>query len=97
MIAEMGALELVEPKPKLASMRPRSDDRGNHSGLGAADLVDQASMRPRSDDRGNEKNHEHHGSRQPASMRPRSDDRGNHPPRRHGEWRTRSFNEAAIR
>ena len=61
-----------------ASMRPRSDDRGNIFPLGIEQGRWAASMRPRSDDRGND----HDGIRGcggkfHASMRPRSDDRGN--------------------
>ena len=61
-----------------ASMRPRSNDRGNADAT-AKTITDRvASMRPRSNDRGNPG---HYRGFAPAgvvaSMRPRSNDRGN--------------------
>ena len=38
-----------------ASMRPRSNDRGNVTGNGQLTIYQGASMRPRSNDRGNDK------------------------------------------
>ena len=53
MIAEM--LEIIAGGTIFlpASMRPRSDDRGNDVGRGAPGRGGRASMRLRSDDRGN--------------------------------------------
>ena len=53
MIAEMNLMNLIQSYVQVASMRPRSDDRGNQCDQIIASLSEQASMRPRSDDRGN--------------------------------------------
>ena len=56
MIAEMTAYNVPFTARDPASMRPRSDDRGNIVGIHLPKLpLVGASMRPRSDDRGNEK------------------------------------------
>ena len=60
-----------------ASMRPRSNDRGNHLQRPLHQGDCQASMRPRSNDRGNASYVDLAASGGIASMRPRSNDRGN--------------------
>ena len=60
-----------------ASMRPRSNDRGNNGNVIKRHSNLMASMRPRSNDRGNESKHFWFPLIHVASMRPRSNDRGN--------------------
>ena len=101
MIAEIGQTAAIDAEHRVtgASMRPRSDDRGNNvngTAMLPSGLSEIASMRPRSDDRGN--SHRQKSTLRPgpvtsASMRPRSDDRGNKVLAAE-KWR---FNEAAIR
>src|SRR5436309_3231219 len=97
MIAEMFIVPLRSVAEYKASMRPRSDDRGNGE-LGAwSAFQKQASMRPRSDDRENEELVEKATTQSVASMRPRSDDRGNISPSYCFWQKHPGFNEAAIR
>ena len=100
MIAEIGQSMCMLREYAIASMRPRSYDRGNvHShmfGAGCGSYM-HASMRPRSYDRGNLICYLLY---RPvdilASMRPRSYDRGNLDPCPACRSIRTRFNEAAI-
>ena len=54
MTAEIHQGVVTHYRPQVASMRPRSNDRGNEAaGVPPTQVIDLASMRPRSNDRGN--------------------------------------------
>src|SRR6266516_1410363 len=76
MIAETLARPVAAWRP-VASMGPRSYDRGNKHRPAIVNLIQQASMGPRSYDRGNEAASRGQGRHRQASMGPRSYDRGN--------------------
>src|SRR5688572_735171 len=59
-----------------ASIRPRSDDRGDLVAELKGTSGNSASIRPRSDDRGDSERAGARGAPAVASIRPRSDDRG---------------------
>ena len=81
---------------RLASMGPRSADRGNNrSPVVHVSSGRRASMGPRSADRGNDVQELSVSIASDASMGPRSADRGNSLPRREGR-RFTCFNGAAI-
>ncbi len=67
----------------LASMWPRSEERGNSDRDRALKVLARASMWPRSEERGNVAIPKRGKDGIPASMWPRSEERGNTPMRRH--------------
>ena len=84
------------PAHRLASMGPRSDERGNRYDPSDGLPNPAASMGPRSDERGNHSRRRLRPSRVSASMGPRSDERGNRPGRPASGRPGGRFNGAAF-
>src|SRR5579884_1221834 len=77
MIAEICWVASAIPASPIASMGPRSNDRGNEINSDSDQDLFSASMGPRSNDRGNELDAIDWCLAHTASMGPRSNDRGN--------------------
>ena len=75
--AETRLFDLGGDAEQVASMGPRSEERGNSTGLFARLMIDLASMGPRSEERGNFPNNPSGIDFMAASMGPRSEERGN--------------------
>src|SRR5438132_201554 len=82
---------------KLASMGPRSDNRGYENRCASCHLNQAASMGPRSDNRGYAVVTINKGRPDEASMGPRSDNRGYVGPCRLLGQKANSFNGSAVR